>query len=77
MKELEIHEVKHCLEKTREREEHLPALEESDVETDDDNSLPDCSDNERDHFVDHQTPNQLEFNEGFDEDEATEDVLLP
>ncbi len=46
MKELETREAKRCLEKTHEREEHLPALEESDVDTDDDNLLPDCSENE-------------------------------
>ena len=75
VKELETCEAKHHLEKTHEREEHLPALEESDVKTDDDNLLPDCSDNElggeecdQDRFVDHPTPTQLEFNEGFDED---------
>ena len=69
MKELETHEAKHHLETTREQEELLPALEESDVETDDDNSLPDCTDNElggegcdQDRFVDHPTPTQLEFN---------------
>ena len=46
MKELETHEAKHHLEKTREREKCFPALEESDVNTDDDNLLPDCTDNE-------------------------------
>ena len=84
MKELETCEAKHCLEKTREWEERLPALEESDVKTDDGNSFPDCTDNElggegcdQDHFVDHPTPTQLEFGEDFDEDEAPKNVLLP
>jgi len=69
VKELDTHEAKCRLEKNREQEERLPALEELDVKTDDDNLLPDCSDNElggeecdRDHFVDHPTPTQLEFN---------------
>ena len=72
------------MEKTREREEHLPALEKSDVKSDDDNLLPDCSGNglgeeicDQDRFVDHPMPTQLEFDEGFDEDEVPEDVLSP
>ena len=85
MKELQTCEAKRHFEKPCEWEERLPALEESDVDTDDDNSLPDCTDNElegegcdqEDHFVDHPTPTQLEFDEGFDKDEAPKDVVLP
>ena len=67
-------------------------LVESDVESVDNNSLPDRSDNEfrgdniesdlpdpnpPDHFADHPTPQKLDFYEKFDEDVHPDDVLPP
>ncbi len=63
--------MKHWLDKSHNQEQRLPELVKSDVESDDCNSLPDCSDNElgggnvieaqQDHFADHPTPTKLEF----------------
>ena len=73
--------------KSHEWEQRLPELVESDVESDDCNSLTDCSDNElrggnvievqQDHFADHPTPTKLEFDKEFDEDMLPVDVLPP
>ena len=72
---METPEAKHCLKSAIDWEERLPDLEESDVESVDDNSLPEGSDSElggedeeRDWFVDHPTPVRLEFDDEVHDD---------
>jgi hypothetical protein len=83
---METREAKRRLKSTNDREERLPDLEESDVESDDENLLPESSDNELggeneedeelDRFVDHPnpTPVRLNFGDKVDNDGAPEEA---
>jgi hypothetical protein len=84
--EMETREAKRHLKSTNDQEERLPDLEESDVESDDENLLPESSDNELggeneedeelDRFVDHPnpTPVRLNFGDKVDNDGAPEEA---